>query len=98
MARYYWAVGKKADKEIRARVIDRLVERHERNWETYEDAQAPLLDAPQGRELLQFYRSCDLTWWVTIVQSYPDHARFHAKRYAALVKKYGAAPQPQVAA
>lgn len=90
MSRYYWAVGKKSDREIRGRVVDRLKERHERNWDTYEDAQAPLLEAPRGREALAFYRSCDLQWWADLVATYPDHARFHARRYAALVKKYGA--------
>jgi hypothetical protein len=84
----YLTLTKEQDREVRQQVTDMLVEEDE--W--------PLLDQPSGREALQFYRSRDGNWWMQIAATFPDRARWHARQYGALIKRYGPVNQMQVMA
>jgi hypothetical protein len=94
----YLTLTKEQDREVRQQVADMLVARHRRNWEPLEEDEWPLLDQPSGREALQFYRSRDGNWWMQIAATFPDRARWHARQYGALIKRYGPVNQMQVMA
>lgn len=85
----YLVLTKQQDRKVRAEVVDMLKERHARNWQPLEDDEWPLIDQPSGREALAWYRAQSAEWWMQIAATFPDRAKWHARQYAALVKKYG---------
>lgn len=93
MSRYYWPLTRAQDRKVRARFAERIAERHDRNWQTLEDDEWPLLSQPNGRAALQFYRSQSVDWWGNIAATYPDHARWHLRQYASLIRRYGSPMQ-----
>lgn len=91
MARYYWPLTKEQDRTVRGRLIGRVKDRHHRNWEPLYDDEVPLLNQPSGREALAFYRAQNADWWANEAATFEDRARWHARQYAALIRRYGPA-------
>ena len=84
---YYWKLTAESDKKVRKNTVERLVERHKRNWDAWDDR--PVLEFPTGREELAFYRSREYGWWAELAATYPDRAAWRLRRYAKLVRLYG---------
>ena len=64
----------------------RLTDRHP---VTINDEEWPVIEFPSGREELAFYREQGIEWWANLAATFPDRAAWRARRYAALIRRYG---------
>ena len=88
MSRYHHPVDPDTDREIRAEVVKRLVERSHRNFEAdIEDM--PGLKRLPGRERLAFYRQTDDQYWAEYFGTYPDLAKKDLQDWARLSYEHG---------
>ena len=87
MGRYYWPLTPAQHRTVTRNVDKRLSKRFKAGYDAFLD-QPMLLDQPQGRELLAFYRTRGAAWWQMLLAAYPERARYHARTWMALKRKY----------
>ena len=87
--RFRWPLNPKDDQEARKLATAMGLERHKRNWTAFDEGEWPVLEKASGREMLAFFRAQDYNWWQLQLATHPNRARYYARQYAILAKRYG---------